>query len=148
MGVSEHHRVPKVVNAELMCLYSRLPKTSTNSNVSPQRKSYSLKAQTTTHSWLRGSLAIFDCLLFYCCFVLFLWFSKGGSSGCWRLASEKTAEKIEAVLQKLVPRDDWTMFSHWLIWHGRRRCSARKPECNACEIAALCPSEKDGEYRE
>lgn len=64
------------------------------------------------------------------------------------LATDKTAEKIEAALQKLVPRDDWTMFSHWLIWHGRRRCSARKPECGACEIAALCPSEKDGEYRE
>lgn len=64
------------------------------------------------------------------------------------LAAEKTAEKIEVALQKLVPRDDWTMFSHWLIWHGRRRCSARKPECAECEIAALCPSEKDGEYRE
>ena len=64
------------------------------------------------------------------------------------LASEKTAEKVEVVLQKLVPRDDWTMFSHWLIWHGRRRCSARKPECSACETAALCPSEKDGEYCE
>ena len=64
------------------------------------------------------------------------------------LASKKTAEKVEVVLQKLVPRDDWTMFSHWLIWHGRRRCSARKPECNVCEIATLCPSEKDGEYRE
>jgi endonuclease-3 len=64
------------------------------------------------------------------------------------LATDKPAEKIEAALQKLVPRDDWTMFSHWLIWHGRRRCSARKPECGACEIAALCPSEKDGKYRE
>ena len=64
------------------------------------------------------------------------------------LASEKTVEKVEAVLQKLVPRDDWAMFSHWLIWHGRRRCSARKPECSACEIAALCPSEKGGEYCE
>ena len=64
------------------------------------------------------------------------------------LASEKTAEKIEAMLQKLVPSNNWTMFSHWLIWHGRRRCSARKPGCNACEIAALCPSEKDGVYCE
>jgi len=64
------------------------------------------------------------------------------------LASEKTAEKVEAVLQKLVLRDDWTIFSHWLIWHGRRRCSARKPKCSACEIAALCPSEKGGEYCE
>jgi endonuclease-3 len=64
------------------------------------------------------------------------------------LTTEKTPEKIELALQKLVPRDDWMMLSHWLIFHGRRRCSARKPECGECEIAALCPSEKDGEYRE
>ena len=57
-------------------------------------------------------------------------------------------EKVEVALQKLVPRDDWTMLSHWLIFHGRRRCSARKPECADCEIAPLCPSEKDGHYRE
>ena len=55
---------------------------------------------------------------------------------------EKTPEKIEINLQKLVPRNDWTMFSHWLIWHGRRRCSARNPDCSACEIAELCPSGK------
>ncbi|MBL60087.1 MAG: endonuclease III [Verrucomicrobiota bacterium] len=64
------------------------------------------------------------------------------------LASGNTPEKIEVELQKLVQRDHWTMFSHWLIWHGRRRCSARKPECGSCEIAVLCPSEKGGEYRE
>ena len=59
---------------------------------------------------------------------------------------EKTPEKIEINLQKLVPRNDWTMFSHWLIWHGRRRCSARNPDCSVCEIAELCPSEKNGTY--
>ena len=59
---------------------------------------------------------------------------------------EKNPEKIEINLQKLVPRNDWTMFSHWLIWHGRRRCSARNPDCSACEIAELCPSEKNGTY--
>ena len=64
------------------------------------------------------------------------------------LTAEKMPEKVEVALQKLVPRDDWTMLSHWLIFHGRRRCSARKPECADCEIAPLCPSEKDGEYRE
>ena len=64
------------------------------------------------------------------------------------LTTEKTPEKIEVALQKLVPRADWTMLSHWLIFHGRRRCSARKPECGKCEIALLCPSEKDGHYRE
>ncbi|MCU0770503.1 MAG: endonuclease III [Verrucomicrobia bacterium] len=48
--------------------------------------------------------------------------------------------KIEQDLMKLVPREDWTLFSHWLIWHGRRRCSARKPDCPHCEIRSLCPS--------
>ena len=65
-----------------------------------------------------------------------------------RLTTEKTAEKVQVALRKLVSRNDWTMFSHWLIFHGRRRCSARKPECSGCEIASLCPSQKDGEYRE
>jgi endonuclease-3 len=48
--------------------------------------------------------------------------------------------KIERDLARLVPGEHWTMFSHWLIWHGRRRCAARRPGCEACEIAALCPS--------
>jgi endonuclease-3 len=49
-------------------------------------------------------------------------------------------EKIEQDLMALVPREQWTLFSHWLIWHGRRRCDARKPDCAGCEIAKLCPS--------
>ncbi|MBM3838157.1 MAG: endonuclease III [Verrucomicrobia bacterium] len=56
------------------------------------------------------------------------------------LAKQKTPEKIEPALMKLVPNDQWTMFSHWLIWHGRRRCSARKPDCENCELRTLCPS--------
>ena len=56
------------------------------------------------------------------------------------LTRETTPEKIEQDLVKLVPQPEWTLFSHWLIWHGRRRCSARKPDCAGCEIAALCPS--------
>ena len=48
--------------------------------------------------------------------------------------------KIEQDLMKLVPRDQWTLFSHWLIWHGRRRCFARKPDCPGCELRAICPS--------
>ncbi len=55
------------------------------------------------------------------------------------LTKQKTPEKIEADLMKLVPQAVWTMFSHWLIWHGRRRCYARGPECETCELAALCP---------
>jgi endonuclease-3 len=57
-----------------------------------------------------------------------------------RLTKETNAEKIEQELMKLVPREQWTLFSHWLIWHGRRRCDARKPDCGNCEIAKLCPS--------
>lgn len=49
-------------------------------------------------------------------------------------------EKIERDLQDLVPKKDWTVFSHWLIWHGRRRCTARNPDCAHCEINRLCPS--------
>jgi len=56
------------------------------------------------------------------------------------LTRETTPEKIEQELMKLVPKDEWTLFSHWLIWHGRRRCPARKPDCAGCEIAKLCPS--------
>jgi endonuclease III len=48
-------------------------------------------------------------------------------------------EKIEQDLMPLVPREQWTRFSHWIIWHGRRRCDARKPDCAGCEIAKLCP---------
>ena len=55
------------------------------------------------------------------------------------LTKQKTPEKIEADLMKSVPRGQWTMFSHWLIWHGRRRCSARGPDCGQCELAKLCP---------
>ncbi len=55
------------------------------------------------------------------------------------LTSETNAEKIESDLMKLVPQEQWTMFSHWIIWHGRRRCFARQPECEACEITQECP---------
>lgn len=50
--------------------------------------------------------------------------------------------KTEADLMKLVPREDWTMFSHWLIFHGRRRCFARSPDCPGCELRAICPTGK------
>jgi len=49
-------------------------------------------------------------------------------------------ETIEQDLMKLVPRNQWTLFSHWLIWHGRRRCAARNPDCPNCEVKKLCPS--------
>lgn len=58
----------------------------------------------------------------------------------FRLTSAKTPEKIELDLQKLVSNEQWAMLSHWLIWHGRRRCYARKPDCEQCELSSLCPS--------
>src|SRR5229473_1795912 len=48
--------------------------------------------------------------------------------------------KIEQDLMHLVPRDQWSIFAHRLIWHGRRACHARRPDCNHCVLAPLCPS--------
>jgi endonuclease III len=59
-----------------------------------------------------------------------------------RLTKNTDAEKIEHDLTRIVPRKDWTIWSHWLIWHGRRCCFARKPDCPNCEVFALCPSGK------
>jgi endonuclease III len=59
-----------------------------------------------------------------------------------RLTRQTDPEKIEQELMKLVPRKLWTIWSHWLIWHGRRRCFARRPDCTQCEIFRLCPSGK------
>jgi len=53
-------------------------------------------------------------------------------------------EKVEAEVGELIPKKDWTMLSHRLIWHGRRVCHARKPACGACGIARLCPSFGEG----
>lgn len=57
-----------------------------------------------------------------------------------RLTRQIAPEKIEQDLIPLVPEEQWTLFSHWLIWHGRRRCFACKPDCSQCEIRELCPS--------
>ena len=56
------------------------------------------------------------------------------------LTREKTPEKIELALQKLVPKRDWVMFPHWMIFHGRQVCHARKPKCAECILADICPS--------
>ena len=55
------------------------------------------------------------------------------------LTRQTDPAKIEQDLMLLVPQPQWTLFSHWLIWHGRRRCYARKPDCPNCEIKSLCP---------
>ena len=61
-------------------------------------------------------------------------------SGRLKLSTHQQPEKIEQDLMKLVPGKYWALWSHWLIWHGRRRCSARKPDCPNCEVKDLCPS--------
>jgi endonuclease-3 len=55
------------------------------------------------------------------------------------LTREKDAVKIEFALMPIVPRERWSVFSHWLILHGRRVCIARKPRCSTCPIAVHCP---------
>ncbi|WP_062467593.1 endonuclease III [Demequina maris] len=47
---------------------------------------------------------------------------------------------VERDLMALIERREWTLWSHRVIFHGRRRCMARKPDCGSCEIAALCPT--------
>jgi endonuclease-3 len=54
--------------------------------------------------------------------------------------AEEDPVKVEHLVGDLVPKTEWTMLSHRLIFHGRRVCHARKPACGACGIARLCPS--------
>lgn len=61
-------------------------------------------------------------------------------AGRLRLSSETDPVRLEYSLMPMVPQADWTRFSHQLIWHGRRRCRARKPDCAGCEVKDLCPS--------
>ncbi len=56
------------------------------------------------------------------------------------LTDKQDPEKIEQDLIGAVPREDWTVFSHLLIFHGRRRCKARKPDCPNCVLNDICPS--------
>jgi len=49
-------------------------------------------------------------------------------------------KKIEQDLMERIPQKDWIDFSHRLIWHGRKVCSARKPKCDLCALASCCPS--------
>jgi endonuclease-3 len=57
-----------------------------------------------------------------------------------RLTKQKDAVKIETDLVELVPKKDWIIFSHLLIFHGRRICKARRPLCEECVVEKLCPS--------
>ena len=56
------------------------------------------------------------------------------------LTEQKNPDKIEQDLMELVPQDDWTLWAHLLILHGRAICNARKPICDRCVLVELCPS--------
>jgi endonuclease-3 len=58
--------------------------------------------------------------------------------------AETDPVKIEYAVGELIPRADWTILSHRLIWHGRRICHARRPACGVCPLARLCPSYGEG----
>jgi endonuclease III len=58
------------------------------------------------------------------------------------LTRQEDPVKIERDLIKLVPREDWGRFPHLLIWHGRRICDARRPDCERCVVNDLCPSSR------
>src|SRR5690606_28494529 len=58
------------------------------------------------------------------------------------LSKSQTAEKIEQDLMDMVPTKHWVQFSHWLIWHGRKTCKARKPKCETCFLDTICPKNK------
>ena len=55
------------------------------------------------------------------------------------LSDETEPEKIEADLMRLMARRDWIFFGHGLVWHGRRVCFARHPNCPGCGLDAVCP---------
>src|SRR2546423_15208590 len=57
-----------------------------------------------------------------------------------RLTKQKEPGKIEQDLIQLAPRKDWIIFSHLLIWHGRKVCKARRPLCEECVVEEFCPS--------
>ncbi len=58
----------------------------------------------------------------------------------WSSRNSKDAVKIERDLMQIFPRKRWTFVGHALIWHGRRVCPARKPDCDHCTLAKHCPS--------
>ncbi|MGI5892473.1 MAG: endonuclease III [Bacillota bacterium] len=56
------------------------------------------------------------------------------------LASGKTPEAVEKQLCAIIPKEKWSNAHHWLIWHGRKICNAKKPLCEECPLQELCPS--------
>jgi len=60
-------------------------------------------------------------------------------SGRLGWTDQRDPVKIETALQRILPREEWTFTSHGLIWHGRRVCKARRPDCAACALRPDCP---------
>ncbi|ACZ00366.1 endonuclease III [Thermomonospora curvata] len=58
--------------------------------------------------------------------------------------SQTDPVKVEREVAELIPRKEWTILSHRMIWHGRRICHARRPACGVCPLARLCPSFGEG----
>jgi endonuclease-3 len=61
------------------------------------------------------------------------------------LAEQTTPDKVEAEVTELLPPEQWKDAHHWLIWHGRRTCHARKPACDRCSLQDICPESEGGE---
>jgi endonuclease-3 len=59
------------------------------------------------------------------------------------LAKGNTPEKVEFNLQKAIPKSDWSKAHHWLIWHGRKVCHSRKPDCENCPLFSVCDYAKN-----
>lgn len=55
------------------------------------------------------------------------------------LAEGNTANKVEKELCEFIPEEDWAKAHHWLLWQGRQFCNSRKPNCESCPVAHLCP---------
>jgi endonuclease-3 len=62
----------------------------------------------------------------------------------WHWTTNTDPVKVESDVAVLIPKAEWTILDHRVIWHGRRVCHARKPACGACAIAHLCPSYGEG----
>lgn len=57
-----------------------------------------------------------------------------------KLAVGETPLEVEEGLMKAIPKELWSQAHHWLIWHGRRVCKARRPLCGECPLGEVCPS--------
>ncbi|WP_323055302.1 endonuclease III [Streptomyces marinisediminis] len=63
----------------------------------------------------------------------------------WKLTGQTDPERVEAEIAEIIPKSEWTDFSHRTIFHGRRICHSRRPACGVCPIAELCPAYGEGE---